>query len=105
MANRLTRDVLEKKGRYTKHYAEALFTDYEAGAARRLRGHRLSVTCVALSSDNSTCFSGGKDCCVLSWDVETGRKKASLVDSEMKQVRAPPNPPITAAPMTVPASN
>lgn len=37
-------------------------------------GHRLPVTCVCLSSDDSTAYTGGKDCAVVRWDVETGKK-------------------------------
>jgi len=35
-----------------------------------------SVTCVELSSDEATIYSGSKDNSVISWDTETGKKKA-----------------------------
>jgi len=38
------------------------------------QGHRQAVTCVCLSSDDSTAYTGGKDCNVVRWDVETGKK-------------------------------
>lgn len=37
-----------------------------------LGGHELSVTCVALSSDDSTVFSGSKDNSVYRWDLGSG---------------------------------
>lgn len=35
---------------------------------------QLSPTCVALTADDTVAFTGGKDCCVVRWDVETGAK-------------------------------
>jgi ribosomal RNA-processing protein 9 len=46
--------------------------DVEIGEQRLLKGHKLAVTCVCLTSDDRTAFSGGKDCHVMRWDVETG---------------------------------
>ena len=33
-----------------------------------------ATTAVALTPDETTCFSGSKDCSLLKWDVETGKK-------------------------------
>ncbi|CAM9188880.1 unnamed protein product [Discosporangium mesarthrocarpum] len=41
---------------------------------RRMRGHKLTPTCVALSPDDATAFSGSKDNSILRWDVETGQR-------------------------------
>ena len=30
-------------------------------------------TCVALSADDASAFSGSKDCSIIRWDVETGK--------------------------------
>lgn len=35
---------------------------------------QLSPTCVALTSDDTVAFTGGKDSCVVRWDLETGKK-------------------------------
>ena len=37
-----------------------------------------SVTCVALSTDETSIYSGSKDNSVLHWDTETGKKKSAL---------------------------
>ncbi|CAM9108137.1 unnamed protein product [Choristocarpus tenellus] len=41
---------------------------------RRMRGHKLTPTCVALSPDDKTVFSGSKDNSIVRWDVETGKR-------------------------------
>lgn len=38
------------------------------------RGHKLSPTCVTLDRDGRTAFTGGKDCAIIQWDLETGSK-------------------------------
>eukprot|EP00931_Biecheleriopsis_adriatica_P091996 TRINITY_DN65834_c0_g1_i1.p1 TRINITY_DN65834_c0_g1~~TRINITY_DN65834_c0_g1_i1.p1 ORF type:complete len:454 (+),score=93.32 TRINITY_DN65834_c0_g1_i1:33-1364(+) len=48
--------------------------DLEFGEQRFLKGHKQATTCVCLSSDEGTMYSGGKDCAVIRWDVETGKK-------------------------------
>lgn len=82
--NRLTKDVLQSKGRYTKRLTRGLYTGFtgamsEESTRRRLRGHGLSVTCLAMGKDDATVFSGSKDCTVIAWDTETGQKKSVLL--------------------------
>jgi hypothetical protein len=84
--NRLTRDVLESKGRYTRHLAERL--DIDLATRRSMRGHQLAVTCVALAKDGATAYTGSKDCAVISWDVEAGARRSKLVDADAKKGRA-----------------
>lgn len=38
------------------------------------KGHKLSPTCVTLCGDGRTAFTGGKDCAIIQWDLETGKK-------------------------------
>lgn len=39
------------------------------------KGHKLSPTCVTVDSHNSNVvYSGGKDCAIIRWDIETGKK-------------------------------
>lgn len=33
------------------------------------KGHQLPVTCLAVSTDGLSLFSGSKDCCVIQWDI------------------------------------
>lgn len=56
------------------------------GDSTFLRGHRLPVTCIALPGPNLVdgtvggnarkvhVYTGGKDCCIIRWDLETGGK-------------------------------
>lgn len=88
--NRLTKDVLVAKNRYIKSITKGLFAGFTGAMTtdstrRRLRGHELSVTCVALGKDDRHAFSGSKDCSVIQWDVETGKKLAVMIaDREAK---------------------
>lgn len=43
-----------------------------------MRGHKLTPTCVVLSPDDTTAYSGSKDNSVVRWDVETGKRVAML---------------------------
>lgn len=43
-----------------------------------MRGHKLTPTCVALSPDDATAFSGSKDNSIIRWDVETGKRVTML---------------------------
>jgi ribosomal RNA-processing protein 9 len=75
IAHRLQQDVSEAKGRHYKLVADQLSAGLaSAGAHRFLRGHKLPVTAVALSGDDSLCFSASKDGQVLQWDIEAGTK-------------------------------
>ncbi|OII70776.1 uncharacterized protein cubi_00921 [Cryptosporidium ubiquitum] len=38
------------------------------------KGHKLSPTCVTLDNDGKTAYTGGKDCAIIKWDLETGKK-------------------------------
>jgi len=48
--------------------------DLSLGEQRFLKGHKMATTCVCLSSDEGTMYTGGKDCAIIRWDVETGKK-------------------------------
>jgi len=39
-----------------------------------VRGHQLSVTCVAITDDEATFFSSSKDCKVVHWDIQAAKK-------------------------------
>lgn len=48
------------------------------------KGHKSAVTCVALPGSSVECggsvrsrhaYSGAKDCCIIKWDLETGKKQ------------------------------
>eukprot|EP00927_Polykrikos_kofoidii_P066015 TRINITY_DN61694_c0_g1_i1.p1 TRINITY_DN61694_c0_g1~~TRINITY_DN61694_c0_g1_i1.p1 ORF type:complete len:438 (-),score=68.61 TRINITY_DN61694_c0_g1_i1:122-1435(-) len=67
--DRLSQDVVEQERK-----AKFVINDFQFGEARFMRGHRETATCVVLSQDERTMFTGGKDCSVLRWDVETGQK-------------------------------
>jgi len=67
---RLRQDALRMAG---KSYAEIAAKLQPAEAGPTFKGHRTSVTCVALTSDEATAFSGSKDSSVIRWDLETGK--------------------------------
>lgn len=41
-----------------------------------LRGHKSPVTVSRISDDETTIYSAGKDCCIVKWDLESGKKLA-----------------------------
>ncbi|CDI84288.1 U3 small nucleolar ribonucleoprotein complex-associated protein, putative, partial [Eimeria acervulina] len=75
-----------EKGKLSSHQMSSVAADIRLKDAAFFKGHKLPVTCVALpgegscdpsnsSSSSSGCaYTGGKDCCVIRWDLETGKK-------------------------------
>ncbi|KAF3829090.1 hypothetical protein GH733_003354 [Mirounga leonina] len=57
VAGRLKEDVLEQRGRLQKSVAK-----------------ELSITCVVITPDDTAIFSAAKDCSIIKWSVESGRK-------------------------------
>uniref|UniRef100_A0A7N4NMH3 U3 small nucleolar RNA-interacting protein 2 n=1 Tax=Sarcophilus harrisii TaxID=9305 RepID=A0A7N4NMH3_SARHA len=73
VAGRLKEDVLEQRGRLQKLVAKEVQAPVAADI-RVLRGHQLSITCLVITPDNSAIFSGAKDCTIIKWGVESGKK-------------------------------
>ncbi|KAJ7999894.1 hypothetical protein DPEC_G00199140 [Dallia pectoralis] len=73
IAGRLEEDVLEQKGKLQRMVAKDLLPPDES-EIRLLRGHKLPVTCLVISPDDRNVFSAAKDCSIIKWDVETGKK-------------------------------
>lgn len=92
IAHRLQADVSEAKGRQYRLVADKVAAALPlAGEPRFLRGHKLPVTAVCLSSDDSLCFSASKDGQVIQWDLETGAKSRIYPTDSFKH-----GPPIHA---------
>lgn len=45
----------------------------------------MPVTCIALSNDESTAFTGSKDCSIICWDIETGKKTTLKSDWQSRK--------------------
>uniref|UniRef100_A0A667X3B6 U3 small nucleolar RNA-interacting protein 2 n=1 Tax=Myripristis murdjan TaxID=586833 RepID=A0A667X3B6_9TELE len=73
IAGRLQDEVLEQKGKLQRLIAKDLMTP-DPSEIRLLRGHKLPVTCLVISPDDKHIFSAAKDCSIIKWDVESGRK-------------------------------
>ncbi|GAB0495931.1 hypothetical protein MMPV_007241 [Pyropia vietnamensis] len=61
-------------GRAVTARADGLSRTLPGVVARSVRGHHKPPTCVALTANGDTALSGGKDSCLLHWDVETGTR-------------------------------
>ncbi|TEA39437.1 hypothetical protein DBR06_SOUSAS2110217 [Sousa chinensis] len=73
VAGRLKEDVLEQRGRLQKSVAKEIQAPDPADI-RILRGHQLSITCLVITPDDLAIFSAAKDCTIIKWSVESGRK-------------------------------
>ncbi|XP_073682241.1 U3 small nucleolar RNA-interacting protein 2 isoform X1 [Garra rufa] len=73
IAGRLQDDVLEQKGKLQRMIAKELIAP-DSSEIRLLRGHKLSVTCLVISPDEKYIFSASKDCSIIKWEVESGKK-------------------------------
>ncbi|XP_074533771.1 U3 small nucleolar RNA-interacting protein 2 isoform X2 [Halichoeres trimaculatus] len=73
IAGRLQDEVLEQKGKLQRFIAKDLMPP-DASDIRLLRGHKLPITCLVISSDEKYIFSAAKDCSIIKWDVGSGKK-------------------------------
>ncbi|KAG8128307.1 hypothetical protein E2320_015166 [Naja naja] len=71
VAGRLKEDVLEQKGKLQRQIANS---PPDISDIRILRGHQLPITCLVISPDDKYIFSASKDCSIIKWDVESGKK-------------------------------
>uniref|UniRef100_A0A2K6AI85 U3 small nucleolar RNA-interacting protein 2 n=1 Tax=Mandrillus leucophaeus TaxID=9568 RepID=A0A2K6AI85_MANLE len=72
VAGRLKEDVVSG-GRVTQHLSAQIQAPASADI-RVLRGHQLSITCLVITPDDSAIFSAAKDCTIIKWSMESGRK-------------------------------
>uniref|UniRef100_A0A3B4B204 U3 small nucleolar RNA-interacting protein 2 n=1 Tax=Periophthalmus magnuspinnatus TaxID=409849 RepID=A0A3B4B204_9GOBI len=73
IAGRLQEEVLEQKGKLQRLIAKDLLSPDES-EIRVLRGHKLSITCLVISTDEKYIFSASKDCSIIKWDVPSGKR-------------------------------
>ncbi|XP_061473904.1 U3 small nucleolar RNA-interacting protein 2 [Rhineura floridana] len=73
VAGWLKEDVLEQKGKLQRQIAKILQPP-DTSQIRVLRGHQLPITCLVISPDDKCIFSAAKDCSIIKWDVESGKK-------------------------------
>ena len=76
MGKKLKRARLEATGGFRRAIAEELRATprLDPASYRWSTGHRLPLTCVALSPDDRHAFSGSKDNAVVQYDVATGQR-------------------------------
>lgn len=77
IAHRLKEDVLSKAGKLHKKIASQLNAPI-ANQIKILKGHKLSPTCVATTSDDLKCVTGSKDGTIIVWDISNGKKLKSI---------------------------
>lgn len=77
VAGRLQEEVLEQKGKLQRLIAQDLLPP-DASEIRVLRGHKLPVTCLVISSDEKYIFSASKDCSIIKWDVQSGKRLCTI---------------------------
>ncbi|CAM9182271.1 unnamed protein product [Ascophyllum nodosum] len=79
IGDRLAHARLEATGQLYREVANGLKgRQIPASTVRHMRGHKLTPTCVALSPDDASAFSGSKDNSIVRWDVETGKRFTML---------------------------
>jgi len=72
---KLRKQRLESQGKYFRNLADTIEGIAEdTWIQRKLSGHENAVTCVALTTDDCTIYSGAKDNSLIKWDVESGAK-------------------------------
>ncbi|OII77892.1 hypothetical protein cand_038480 [Cryptosporidium andersoni] len=73
-------DIIDNEGSYDLSSLEDKIQKKELANNLKLstkifyKGHKLSVTCISVSDDSKIAYTGGKDCAMIRWDLETGNK-------------------------------
>jgi len=86
IADRLVDDIRESKNKKQFTIADKMknLTFDSSSIIKTLKGHHLSVTSITLSKDEKILCSSSKDCSVIKWDMETGKKIATFKGSIKK---------------------
>ncbi|CAK9029917.1 U3 small nucleolar RNA-interacting protein 2 (RRP9 homolog) (U3 small nucleolar ribonucleoprotein-associated 55 kDa protein) (U3 snoRNP-associated 55 kDa protein) (U3-55K), partial [Durusdinium trenchii] len=78
VSQQLHQNILRSEGRLRKPTADKFDSSKLVHQQCATRAHRLSVTCAALSDAEDVAFTGSKDCSIVRWDVETGKRVTTL---------------------------
>ena len=77
VGRRLHEDLQGALGKLHRAVASTLLTcDADDVSNDFYRGHDKPATCVEISTDGSAAWTGSKDCSIIRWDVETGKRIA-----------------------------
>lgn len=77
ISHRLQQDMLDDAGRLQKIIAHKLI-EPDTKSFKILKGHRLPLTAVSISSDNKVIFSASKDGCIIKWELSSGIKLGKI---------------------------
>uniref|UniRef100_A0A8C1EAF2 U3 small nucleolar RNA-interacting protein 2 n=2 Tax=Cyprinus carpio TaxID=7962 RepID=A0A8C1EAF2_CYPCA len=66
-------EQLREEGKLQRLIAKELIAP-EPAEIRLMRGHKLPVTCLVITPDEKYIFSASKDCSIIKWEVESGKK-------------------------------
>ncbi|KAJ1988970.1 pre-rRNA processing protein, partial [Coemansia thaxteri] len=81
IAERLTTDARERSGKWSRRIASQFAYPVDESSMMRVlkNGHRLPVTCVAITPNGQFVYSGSKDGSLIKWHRESGRKLKMFV--------------------------
>uniref|UniRef100_F6SP32 U3 small nucleolar RNA-interacting protein 2 n=2 Tax=Ciona intestinalis TaxID=7719 RepID=F6SP32_CIOIN len=77
VGTKLEEEVLDKAGRLQRKVADKFATPTSDDISV-LKGHRLTVTCMAVSQNGDMVFTGSKDCSIIKWGLSTKKKLATI---------------------------
>lgn len=76
ISERLKKERLQSVGKYYRDLGEHFAAlEVDELDVRHCYGHSNAITCLALTTDEKSVFTGSKDNSVLKWDTETGQKQ------------------------------
>lgn len=73
VGEKLQEDILEQAGKLQKKIADKC-SKPDSSSLQLLRGHKLPITCLVVSSDGKLLFTASKDCCIIKYDAITLKK-------------------------------
>lgn len=88
ISNHLKDILLEKKGKLHRNHADRISTKDDIIIMKN--GHRKSITALALSYDGRFVFTASKDCYIVKWDCECGKKllKVNVYDEFNNDIKS-----------------
>uniref|UniRef100_A0A8C4Q0M6 U3 small nucleolar RNA-interacting protein 2 n=1 Tax=Eptatretus burgeri TaxID=7764 RepID=A0A8C4Q0M6_EPTBU len=77
VADRLKEHLMEQRGCLMRLVAKEV-QQPDPSSLRLLRGHKLPVTCLVITPDDSHIISGSKDGAIIKWNVQSGKKVSTI---------------------------
>jgi ribosomal RNA-processing protein 9 len=88
IAERLKKEALKHEGRIPTHLARNIAAADDSMCQKVFfKGHKKPPTCLSVTPDFTRALTGSKDCCLINWDLATGKKLSVIRGHRNKETK------------------